>query len=159
MILKRKSTAIDKVDVNILSLIYKNPGLTYTEIAEKLKTTPVTIHNRIKKMKEKEVLKEAIIIPPKIFGKNVTAFVQVSVAPGQEKNIGESIAKIHEVLEVVTTTGDFDLLIKIVASDVNELQQIIMDKIRGLKGVIRTNTILLLSTLKSELNYIPRHYL
>ncbi|MBS7655842.1 Lrp/AsnC family transcriptional regulator [Candidatus Bathyarchaeota archaeon] len=157
--MKRKSTAIDKVDVNILSLIYKNPGLTYTEIAEKLKTTPVTIHNRIKKMKEKEVLKEAIIIPPKIFGKNVTAFVQVSVAPGQEKNIGESIAKIHEVLEVVTTTGDFDLLIKIVASDVNELQQIIMDKIRGLKGVIRTNTILLLSTLKSELNYIPRHYL
>jgi len=85
--------------------------------------------------------------------------VQVSVTPGQEKNVGESIAKIPEVLEVVTTTGDFDLLIKIVASDVNELQQIIMEKIRGLKGVIRTNTILLLSTLKSELNYIPRSYL
>jgi Lrp/AsnC family transcriptional regulator for asnA, asnC and gidA len=156
--LKRKSP-IDKVDVNILSLMYKNPGLTYSEIAEKLKTTPVTIHNRIKKMKEKEILKEAIVIPPKIFGKDVTAFVQVSVTPGQEKNIGESIAKIHEVLEVVTTTGDFDLLIKIVASDVNELQRIIMEKIRGLKGVIRTNTILLLSTLKSELNYIPRSYL
>ena len=48
-----------------------------------------------------------------------------------------------------------DLIIEIVARDVDELQQLVMDRIRALDNVVRTNTILLLFSVKDELSYIP----
>ncbi|MBS7659003.1 MAG: Lrp/AsnC family transcriptional regulator [Candidatus Bathyarchaeia archaeon] len=150
-----KKRHIDEMDFKILLLLYKNPELTYAEIAEKLKTSPVTIHNRIKKLKEDCAFKKIVIIPNEVFGKQVTAFIQVSTIPGQEKSIGERISKFPEVLSVMGTTGDFDLLVKIVTSNIDELHQVIMEKIRSLEGVIRTNTILILFTIKEEFSYIP----
>lgn len=149
---------IDKMDLLILRLISEDPELTYADIAEKLKTSPVTIHNRIKKIKAYGT-KKAVIIPPKIFGKEVTAFIQISTVPGKEREVGELIAKVPEVLKVRGTTGDFDLLVEVVAKDVNELQQLVMEKFRSLEGVVRTNTVLVLFTLKDELNYIPELHL
>jgi DNA-binding Lrp family transcriptional regulator len=155
----RKKKQIDEVDFEILSLLRKDPELTYMDIAEKINTSPVTVYNRIKKLKEEGFFKKVIIIPSEIFGKQITAFVQISTIPGQEKNIGEIIAKNPEVLNVISVTGDFDLLVKVVANDINELNQMIMEKIRGLEGVIRTNTILVLSMIKEEFSYIPKGYL
>jgi Lrp/AsnC family transcriptional regulator for asnA, asnC and gidA len=124
-------------------------------IAEKLGTSAVTVHNRLKKLKEAKLVRECVSIMPQVFDKNVTAFIQISTVPGQERNVAQLISEVPEVIKVKGTTGDFDLIVEIVARDVDELQQLVMDRIRALDNVVRTNTILLLFSVKDELSYVP----
>lgn len=136
-------------------MLYKNPELTYADMAEKLKTTSVTIHNRLKKMKGSGAYRKCMVVDPTIYGKNVSAYVFVSTVPGKERILGEKIARSQEVLKVKGITGDFDLLVEVVANNIDELQQLVMAKIRALEGVVRTHTIITVFTSKDEISYVP----
>jgi len=146
---------VGETDFKILQMLYKNPELTYADMAAKLGTTSVTIHNRLKKMKAKGAYRKCIFVDSNIFGKNVSAFVFVSTAPGKERQIAEKIARTREILAVKGTTGDFDLLVETVAGNIDELQQLVMSKIRALEGVVRTHTVITVFTTKDELSYVP----
>ena len=143
------------MDFKILQMLYRNPELTYADMASKLGTTSVTIHNRLKKMKAVDAYRKCILVDPKIYGKNVSAYVFVSTAPGKEKQLAEKIAKNREILKVRGTTGDFDLIVETVANSIDELQQLVMSKIRALEGVVRTHTVITVFTTKDELSYVP----
>ena len=143
------------MDFKILQMLYRNPELTYADMASKLGTTSVTIHNRLKKMKAGDAYRKCILVDPKIYGKNVSAYVFVSTAPGKEKQLAEKIAKNREILKVRGTTGDFDLIVETVANSIDELQQLVMSKIRALEGVVRTHTVITVFTTKDELSYVP----
>jgi len=136
-------------------MLYKNPELTYADMASRLGTTSVTIHNRLKKMKVKGAYRKCILVDSKIYGKNVSAYVFVSTVPGKERQLAEKIARNREILKVKGTTGDFDLLVEAVANNIDELQQLVMSKIRALEGVVRTHTIITVFTTKDELSYVP----
>jgi len=136
-------------------MLYKNPELTYADMASRLGTTSVTIHNRLKKMKVKGAYRKCIVVDSKIYGKNVSAYVFVSTVPGKERQLAEKIARNREILKVKGTTGDFDLLVEAVANNIDELQQLVMSKIRALEGVVRTHTIITVFTTKDELSYVP----
>lgn len=151
----RRKKGLDAVDLEVLRLLYSDPRVTYEMIAEKLGTSAVTVHNRLKKLKEAKLVRECVSIAPQVFDKNVTAFIQISTVPGQERNVAQLISEVPEVIKVKGTTGDFDLIVEIVARDVDELQQLVMDRIRALDNVVRTNTILLLFSVKDELSYVP----
>jgi len=146
---------VGEMDFKILQMLYRNPELTYADMASKLGTTSVTIHNRLKKMKAVDAYRKCILVDPKIYGKNVSAYVFVSTAPGKEKQLAEKIAKNREILKVRGTTGDFDLIVEAVANSIYELQQLVMSKIRALEGVVRTHTVITVFTAKDELSYVP----
>ncbi len=142
------------MDFRILRMLYKSPELTYADMAGKLKTTSVTIHNRLKKMKLGGTYHKCIVVDPTIYGKNVSAYVFISTVPGKERVLAEKIARTSEVLKVKGITGDFDLLIEVVANNIDELQQLVMSKIRALDGVVRTNTVITVFTSKDEISYV-----
>ncbi len=146
---------VGETDFKILQMLYKNPELTYADMASRLGTTSVTIHNRLKKMKVKGAYRKCILVDSKIYGKNVSAYVFVSTVPGKERQLAEKIARNREILKVKGTTGDFDLLVEAVANNIDELQQLVMSKIRALEGVVRTHTIITVFTTKDELSYVP----
>ena len=146
---------VGETDFKILQMLYKNPELTYADMASRLGTTSVTIHNRLKKMKVKGAYRKCILVDSKIYGKNVSAYVFVSTVPGKERQLAERIARNREILKVKGTTGDFDLLVEAVANNIDELQQLVMSKIRALEGVVRTHTVITVFTTKDEFSYVP----
>jgi DNA-binding Lrp family transcriptional regulator len=56
---------------------------------------------------------------------------------------------------IVAWTGDFDLIVEAVANSIDELQQLVMSKIRALEDVVRTHTVITVFTAKDELSYVP----
>lgn len=55
-ITEAEETKLDKLDLNILSLLSHNARIPILEISEKLKVTPKTITSRIKQLEEKKVI-------------------------------------------------------------------------------------------------------
>ena len=68
-------------------------------------------------------------------------FVLINVSPGTEKKVYDTMMKCDEIQELYPLFGDYDLIAKVQASDYEGLSEIVINKIRALKGVIETKTL------------------
>ena len=69
------------------------------------------------------------------------AFVLVSTVPGKEMEVYNKISSIKYVVEAHPLFGEYDLIVKIDASDFSELGKIVIERIRTIEGVIDTKTL------------------
>ena len=78
-----------------------------------------------------------------------TVFVFVDTIPGEDRTVLEKLLKYDEIVEVHLISGQYDLLAvleielhgKAIFTTVQEVTQKLIEKIRNLRGVRDTNTI------------------
>ena len=128
--------SIDEIDKEILNILQKNDKIPYRELADKLKLAASTIHNRVKKMIEEEIIKKfAAIIDPAKIGYSTIALVGLSVDPLKMNEIAEKIASYEETQLVAISSGDHDIITQIIAKDEKSLWNFINIKIKTINGI------------------------
>ena len=149
------SVMIDEKDKIILAELKKNARNSTKNIAKKVKIPRVTVHDRIRKMKERGIIKSfSIMIDYKKIGFSSEVFIFVSFLPNPEvsqRQLAKHIAKLPGVSEVHIISGEYDLLLKVRGKTLEEIGKLIIDKLRQLKGVGRTLTCTCFETVKEEL--------
>src|SRR3990172_281225 len=151
------SVKLDEKDLGILKLIQENSKLTAKQIAKKTGTPLTTVFAKTKRMEELGIIKEyrAIVAPEKLSA-GTAAFILASVsyrakaddAPISQRVVAEEIAKFPEVQEVHIITGDWDLLVKLRAENVDSIGKFAVDKLRLIKGLEKTLTCMVFETVK-----------
>jgi len=68
-------------------------------------------------------------------------FVLIKAAPALEHEVYTKISKVPQIIELHPLFGEYDLIAKIEAEDFEKLGEIVIDKIRSIKGVIDTKTL------------------
>jgi len=72
------------------------------------------------------------------------AYLKIEVEMGKERSVRDSLLKFDEVKGVELTTGGQDVLALIEADSFEDILQVIVDKLRTLKGIKNTVTDLVL---------------
>jgi len=154
------SVKLDEKDLSILSLIQENSKLTANQIAKKINIPITTVFAKIKRMEELGVIKyyRAILNAEKLnFG--TAAFILAAVSYDTKKeddtlvsqrDVAEEISRFHEVQEVHVITGDWDLLVKLRAENVDAVGKFVVDKLRRIKGLEKTLTCMVFETVKEN---------
>jgi len=153
---------LDKKDIEILRIVQRNSKITTREIARQLNIPVTTVFTRIKKLEQKGIIKEyRAILNEKKLGKGTTAFILASFSYRtqnkellSQRELAREIAKFPEVQEVHIITGDWDLLIKVKAENVEAIGKFVIDKLRLVKGIEKTLTCVVFETEK-ETTEIP----
>jgi DNA-binding Lrp family transcriptional regulator len=150
-------TKLDEKDLAILDLIQKDCRLSSREIAGKIGSPITTVFAKIRRMEELGIIKDyrAVLNSEKL-GLSATALILASVSYETEYNgklisqreIASAIARFPEVQEVYIITGDWDLLIKLRAEDVNAVGRLVIDKLRLIRGIEKTLTCMVFETCK-----------
>ena len=137
----------DATDRAILELLQENCKQPLASIGSKVGLSAPSVIERIHKLEEAGVIVSyAAILDAKRIGKDIAAFIGVSIDdPHGSKNIESQIISIDDVMECHHVTGQHTLLVKVKARDTETLEALI-DRIRSLSGVIRTETSVVLST-------------
>jgi Lrp/AsnC family transcriptional regulator, leucine-responsive regulatory protein len=154
------SAKVDEKDQAILTLIQENSKLTAKQIAKKVNAPITTVFAKIKRMEEAGVIKQyrAILSPDKL-NLGTAAFILASVSytttkadgiPISQRDVAEEIARFPEVQEVHIITGDFDLLVKLRAENVDAVGKFVGDKLRRIKGLEKTLTCMVFETVKES---------
>ncbi|MFX1388737.1 MAG: Lrp/AsnC family transcriptional regulator [Promethearchaeota archaeon] len=127
---------LDDVDKKILNILQVNDKISYRELSEQLKLAASTIHNRVTKLIENEIIKKfgAIVDPEKI-GYNTMAIIGLSVDPIKMDEIAEIIASYEETQLVAISTGDHDIIAQIITKDEKSLWNFINIKIKTINGI------------------------
>ena len=151
------SSKLDEKDIAILQLIQENSKLTAKQISKKINAPITTVFAKTKRMEEIGIIKQyrAILNPEKL-NLGTAAFILASVSyrsktddtPVSQRVVAEEIARFPEVQEVHIITGDWDLLVKLRAENVDAVGKFVVDKLRLIKGIEKTLTCMIFETVK-----------
>ncbi len=65
----------------------------------------------------------------------------ISTAPAKEHQVYNELLKIKEIVELHPLFGEYDLIAKIDAKDLDELGKIVVEQVRSIDGVADTKTL------------------
>jgi len=65
------------------------------------------------------------------------------VSTGTEDEVSKALAKFDEVEEIATIYGEYDAIIKVIAKDMNGLDDFITSQLRSLPNIFMTSTMII----------------
>lgn len=137
----------DATDLRILDLLQENCKQPLAQIGEKVGLTASTVMERIHKLEQAGIIVGySAQVDARRLGKDVCAFIGVSIS--HPKGIGvfeREISPMDEVLDCHHVTGGHTLLLKVKTEDTQTLEQL-LERMRSIDGVTRTETMVVLST-------------
>ncbi|MFQ5883971.1 MAG: Lrp/AsnC ligand binding domain-containing protein [Thermoplasmata archaeon] len=72
----------------------------------------------------------------------VTGFVLIRVGAGQERVVFQGLSDMSEVKGIQMVFGHYDIIAKLESNDLNELSEIVLERIRNIEGVSTTTTLI-----------------
>jgi Lrp/AsnC family leucine-responsive transcriptional regulator len=147
---------IDEMDRRILSLLQQDARLPNAEIARRVGMAPSATLERLRKLEERGVIQGyEVRVDPRKLGLGLTAFIFVRAQDKQgELETGDRLRQHPNVLEVHHIAGDDCYLVKIRATDTEDLGRMLRADFSAMPGVRSTKTTIVLGTLK-ESSRIP----
>ena len=145
---------IDAKDEGILRELIRDGRKSIVDIANKLDLPRATVQERLKKMVESGVIRRFVAIPDySKVGKQVTAYVFVTFSSEgglPQRKLAEEMSKIPGVYEVSVISGEWDMLLKVRAGSVEEIGRLVVDRLRAMKGIEKTETCVAFQTVKES---------
>jgi Lrp/AsnC family transcriptional regulator, leucine-responsive regulatory protein len=138
-------TSLDRIDVKILNELQQNASLTNVELASRVNLSPSPCLARVRNLEKLGVIDRRIaVLDASVLGLGVTAFIQVKLekqAQHSLDNFTRAIERIGQVMECYLMTGDSDYLLRVMASDIEDLENLIVNKLSRIPGIasIRSN--------------------
>lgn len=147
---------MSKKDDALLELLKVNSRRSTKEIAQALGIPISTVYDRVKKLEEQGVIEGyRAVLNPKKLGKDVGAILSVTVnyfsRTGEkvsQRKLAERLAAIPCVEEVHIVAGGNDIILKVRMESVEELNRFVIDELRSIDGVDKTQTAIILDSVK-----------
>ncbi len=132
----------DETDKKILRRLGENARVPYSTLASELGISNTMVHQRVNKLKQSGVIKNATyVFDPKVLGYTTEAMTRIQVT--NAKYVNGLIAALKEIPEIVqcsNITGKYALIIKIFAKNNGHLREVLYSRIHPLNGVEGTDT-------------------
>ncbi len=75
-------------------------------------------------------------------GSMATGFALITISPLHEKEVFQKLSDMPQVVEVHPLFGEYDILVKIEASNIDMIGKVVIKNIRAIKGVMDSKTLI-----------------
>lgn len=136
---------LDRVDRAILQALQKDGRLSNQELSEHIGLSPSPCLRRVKALEESGVIAgyRALLDAEKL-GLTLMALIHISMdrhTPERFDNFERAVADLPQVLECLLLTGQSaDYQLKVLVKDMQDYQQLLLDKITRIEGVSGVHT-------------------
>ncbi len=143
------SHQLDEIDVIIIDILQKNGRTRRNDLAQAVDLSIPSVSERLKKLEENGIITGyTAYVDPKKVGKDITAFITVTVDSSKHyTSFIEHAKATDEILEIHSVTGIGTHLIKIRTDNTSSLEKL-LSKIQAWSGIMNTTTSIVLSTMK-----------
>lgn len=149
---------LDDYDKEILKSMQEDASISNIDLSKKIGLAPSSCLLRTKNLKEnKIILQSTIIVDERKLGFEITAFARVEVSPLNRETSArfiKEVSKLDKVIECYTISGNGSFLIKIIAKNINDYRNFIIDQIMGIPFVSNVESTLVMGVEKKT-NLIP----
>jgi Lrp/AsnC family leucine-responsive transcriptional regulator len=143
---------IDRYDRILLKTLQENGRASNVELSDQANLSAPQCYRRVRRLEADGIIRGyAAQVVPSAIGLGVTAFVSLTIDREQFKKVRElekAIRQFPEILECYTISGDFDYLLKVVATDLKSFSNFLTDRLMQVPGVSGVRSMVCLEEIK-----------
>ena len=145
---------LDRIDVLIINSLMEDGRKSFRQVSREIKVSAPTVELRFNKMRRLGIIKsvEPIIDMEKIES-IIVCLIYIKVDPLELTNVIDNLSIIYEIKSIFTITGDYAIVIKVIAKDLDQINKIVTDKINGIKGILSLSSQVITKIIKDELGF------
>ncbi|WAB80960.1 Lrp/AsnC family transcriptional regulator [Microcella daejeonensis] len=155
MAARSKPVQLDEVSKAIIEQLQDDGRRSYAEIGKHVGLSEAAVRQRVQKLTESGVMQVVAVTDPMQLGFYRQAMIGIRVT-GDATHVADTLAGISEVDYVVLTAGSFDILAEVVCESDDDLITLLNTRIRGIEGVLSTETFVYLRLQKQFYNWGTR---
>jgi Lrp/AsnC family transcriptional regulator for asnA, asnC and gidA len=146
--------ALDEIDQLIIDMLQDDGRRSYSEIAEAVKRTEVTIRRRVRRLKNEGIIKRfTVVIDPLKIGRRIQAMIRVKTQMKEASEIAEKVKNFEEINEAYFLDGACGLMLKVTVNDLSELRQFLETRLGNISGVGDTEVCIILEVIKGAFDH------
>jgi len=143
---------LDAIDRAILRVLQTEGKLSNVDLAARVHLSPSACLRRVKALEDGGVIAQYVaLVNPKAVGQAGTSFTIVNLEKLTQKAMAsfeQAVRDVPEVLDCFYVAGTNDYLLRFTYSDAADLERFHLDVLERLPGVVRSNSMLVLRTVK-----------
>ena len=128
---------LDDIDRRLLERLAADGRASYAALAPEVGLSAPAVRLRVPRLVEHAVLQVVGVSDPAALGFAVQAMVAVQVQ-GDVRRAADAIAEVENVIYLVLTSGEYDLLAEVACRTSDELLGVVNDRIRAIPGIVST---------------------
>jgi len=149
---KEEMPTLDKTDLSILKLLQQNARITIREISDQVHLSTTPVHERIRRMEERGVIRQyATILNGAAVKKGLMVICYVSLKQ-HSKNAGDkfikTILELNEVIECLTISGEFDFMLKVVTENMDAYYDFHVNRLSQIENMGNVQSVFVMGVIK-----------
>ena len=138
---------MDVIDSTLVQALQANGRASWAELGRLVGLSGPSVQERVRRLEERGVLTGyTAVVSPAAVGLGVSALIGlIQSDEALSEDVAEQIEAVEEVEDCWFVAGDENFVVKVRAADVAALE-VVVGKLRRIRGVARTRTTVVLST-------------
>lgn len=151
--------ALDRYDRQILSILQQDGNISNQDLAERIGLSPSPCLRRVKALEDNGIITGyRAMLDAKKLGLSLMALIHISMdkhTPERFENFEAGINRLPEVMECLLITGQAaDYQLKVMVRDLDDYQELLLNKITKIEGVTGVHTSFVLRRVVDR-TYLP----
>jgi len=145
-----KVMSLDTLDYKVIEQLMAQGRMTWADLATVLQLSAPAAADRVRRLEERGVIRgyTALVDAPGV-GVDLLAYVAITLErPEHRANFLALVEQLPEIQECHHMAGEDDYWLKVRCCHTRHLEYFISEQLKGLPGVLRTRTTIVLSTVK-----------
>lgn len=127
--------------MKLLFELTRDANISVPNLSKKLGINASVLYSRIKRLSKKKLIKKyTIIIDDTLLGFGVKATVGINRDPKSKEQIHKALLETPEIASISEVTGRFDILVRVLAQNLEALHSVVIEKIGKIDGIQNTET-------------------
>ena len=146
---------VDEMDQLIIDKLRENGRITVRDLAAVTELTEATVRARMRALERVDLLRITATVNIELLGEHYFAPVGVVVSGRPVDDVAEDLAKIPEVVTLMTMIGPQDIEMQVATRSLEDLRRALTTTIPSVPGVAKLARSLTLDTVKFESRWMP----
>jgi Lrp/AsnC family transcriptional regulator, leucine-responsive regulatory protein len=142
------SRPLDSVDRKIIALLKEDAKLTSAHIGAEIGLSATAVKRRVDRLeRDGVIIGYGARIDRGALGQAIQAVIEIYCADRTAPaDVGRSLANVEQIISAFTVSGEADALIRVRVESIEHLEKLV-ERLRRDPNVVRTRTLIVLSTL------------
>jgi len=145
---------LDRIDLKLLHALQSNAALAMHAAADRVGLSIAACYKRVQRLKRSRYIAgEVAVVSPKTMGWPLVMVVLVTIESGQSARLDDIIRRLSalpEIIEFHYVTGDYDLVLKVVAEDMEAYERFLLLQLMSVGNIKDVKTLVSLRTVKDR---------
>ncbi len=148
-----KKKALDQVDCQMIELLQKDGRISNTDLAKEIGISEATVRTCLNCLISEEYIQIVAVSNPIKLGFKIVGNIRIHVEIKKMEKIIRELKVLKPLWFIVQTTGGTGIDTEFVVKSLDELNELIFERINKIDGVVRTETTLFLKYLKRQYDW------